>query len=133
MLPRETPAQIIETMTAILLACERRASIRDYAGWSAGHRRNLLTCRFISERIAPRFTFPLLFKDGDRIATVEELARIIEDVLLELPADQAFLLVGKDHDTVAGVRNALAATVARRLCEKYEISKIDNTNEMLRF
>ncbi|WP_431321693.1 hypothetical protein [Rhizobium sp. YTU87027] len=119
-------------MTAISLACERRGVMRDYAGWSVGKRRNLRVCRWIAERIAPQYMFPLSFKDGDRDVTEMELVEELERVLLGISPARAYLMASKVCEERESVRHEIAGKIAYILTRKFTVSRVDRSAEMTR-
>ncbi|EJL57983.1 hypothetical protein PMI09_00688 [Rhizobium sp. CF122] len=128
----DTPSQTIFNLTADGLACERPGVLRDYAGWSVGKRRKLNVCRFMAERIAPRYMFPLSFRYGDRPVTSDELIAELERILLEVSAERAFLMASKDWDQRQIVRREIAEAISKRLVGRFTVVQVDNSEELLR-
>lgn len=129
---RDPPAVTIETLTSILLACEKPASIRQFAGWSVGKRRDLRACASIAGRIAPRYQFPLSFKSNGRDVSAAELVDVLEGVLRAVTDERAFALVSKDADQRAVVRREIASQAAKQLTSLFEVTRIDNETDGLR-
>lgn len=128
----EPPEKTIESITHILLFCERKAALRDFAGHQPGKRRKLAVCDEIAKRIAPRYMFPVEFKDGDRLATKEELISMLADVLRSIPDEQAFLMVSKIERHKRSIATMIARRMSKRAKAAFTMRQIDNRAEMLR-
>ena len=128
----EPPEKTIASITAVLLACEKRGAIRDYAGFAPGKRRRLEVCRYIAGRIAPRYFFPIAFRDGDREVPEAELIEMLADVLRSIPDEQAYLLVSTNNDHRMAIRDMIAKRMAKRCRAAYQMSQLDNTAGMVR-
>lgn len=128
----EPPEKTIESITHVLLFCERKAALRDFAGHQPGKRRKLAICDEIAKRIAPRYMGPVEFKDGDRLVTKEELISMLADVLRSIPDEQAFLMASKLERHKRGIAKMIARRMSKRAKAAFTMRQIDNRAEMLR-
>lgn len=128
----EPPEKTIESITHVLLFCERKAAIRDFAGHQPGKRRKLAVCDEIAKRIAPRYLGPVEFKDGDRLVAKEELIAMLADVLRSIPDEQAFLMVSKLERHKRSIANMIARRISKCVKAAFTMRQLDNRSEMLR-
>ncbi|MFC5760499.1 hypothetical protein [Rhizobium sp. GCM10022189] len=124
---KEPPHETIESITRILLACERKGVIRDFAGHAVGKRRKLIVCKFIAERIAPRYLYPIDVRDGERKVGEKELIDLLEQVLRSIPDEQAFLLASRDDRHRRQIGQMIARRMSKIMRKRYTLSQIDNS------
>lgn len=128
----ELPEQTIESITHVLLFCEKKAALRDFAGHQPGKRRKLSVCDEIAKRIAPRYMYPVEFKNGDRPVAQEELIQMLADVLRSVPDEEAFLMVSKLEHQKRSTASMIASLMASRAKAAFTMRQRDNQAEMLR-
>ncbi len=126
----EPPEKTIESITVTLLFCESKAALRGYAG--PRKKRKVAVCREIATRIAPRYMFPVEFRDGDRLVTAQELTDVLADVLRSIPDDKALLMAAGNNRQQNGIARMIARRAAKRLKSAFQMRQIDNRAAMLR-
>jgi hypothetical protein len=127
----EPPEKPIESITRVLMFCERKAALRDFAGYQPGKRRKLSVCDEIAKRIAPRYNFPV-DKDGDRHVSQNELVAMLADVLRSIPDEQAFLIVSKLDRHKRSIADMIAGRMSKRVKAAFTMCQVGNRAAMLR-
>jgi hypothetical protein len=126
-----SPFEAIKELTAVRLASQDRSTMRRFAGRGVRRRREMEMCRFIAEAIGPRYLWPLEFRNGDQLASEEDMISVVEEVMRSISAEDALHLASNDHRAKSGVRSKIGALVAKRLCKAYTVTKVDRREFMI--
>ncbi|HEY0120678.1 MAG TPA: hypothetical protein VGC14_02765 [Rhizobium sp.] len=119
----ETIAERIRLNVCIYITLMRRKPLRRFTGYEIGKRRDLSCIPGMALDIARDLLRPLEFyADGERLEATA-LTPMIDKVLHQVPAEDAFALSTRNHELVSTIRDIIGSQVAEALITAFDIKK----------